>query len=180
MLGPYEIQSLIGSGGMGEVYRALDTRLQRSVAIKVLSNELTSSPVAMERFQREAQMASAFNHPGICTIYDVGTSSPPFIAMELLEGESLQHRLQRGAFDVPSVVTLGIALADGLEAAHSHGFIHRDIKPANVFLTPRGPKLLDFGLAKAHVTRIVRSLISIGRRTENGWSLPAASRQMTS
>ena len=105
----------------------------------------------MARFQREAQTASAFNHPSICTIYDVGATPPQFIAMELLEGESLHHRLLRGRVDVQSLVAIGIATAEGLEAAHSHGFVHRDIKPANIFLTPRGPKILDFGLAKAHV-----------------------------
>ena len=132
---------------MGEVYRATDTRLQRRVAIKILPEQFASSSAAIERFQREARTASALNHPNICTIYDVG-SQPPFIAMELLEGESLHQRLQRGPVDVPSLVAIAIATAEGLEAAHHHGFIHRDIKPANIFLTPRGPKLLDFGLAK--------------------------------
>jgi Tol biopolymer transport system component len=150
-LGPYEIQWLIGRGGMGEVYRATDTRLHRPVAIKVLPEELTSSAAAMERLQREAQTASVLNHPNICTIYDVGITNPPFIAMELLEGESLQHRLLRGPLDAQSLVDIAIATVEGLDAAHSHGFIHRDIKPANIFLTPHGPKLLDFGLAKAHV-----------------------------
>jgi eukaryotic-like serine/threonine-protein kinase len=149
-LGPYEIESLIGIGGMGEVYRATDTRLPRRVAIKVLGEELTSSAAAMERFQREARTASVLNHPNICTIYDVG-SDPLFIAMELLEGESLQHRLQRGPMDAESLVPVAIAIAEGLDSAHTHGFIHRDIKPANIFLTPHGPKLLDFGVAKAHV-----------------------------
>jgi eukaryotic-like serine/threonine-protein kinase len=149
-LGPYEIQWLIGRGGMGEVYRATDTRLHRPVAIKVLPEELTSSASALERLQREAQTASILNHPNICTIYDVGVTNPPFIAMELLEGESLQHRLLRGPLDSHSLLDIAIAIADGLDAAHGHGFIHRDIKPANIFLTSHGPKLLDFGLAKAH------------------------------
>ena len=149
-LGPYEIQWLIGRGGMGEVYRAIDTRLHRPVAIKVLPEELTSSASALERLQREAQTASILNHPNICTIYDVGVTNPPFIAMELLEGESLQHRLLRGPLDSHSLLDIAIATADGLDAAHGHGFIHRDIKPANIFLTSHGPKLLDFGLAKAH------------------------------
>ena len=151
-LGPYEIQRLIGRGGMGEVYQATDTRLHRPVAIKVLAERLTSSIPAMERLQREARTASILNHPNICTIYDVGVTTPSFIAMELLEGESLQQRLRRGPLDVHALLDIAIATADGLAAAHSHGFIHRDVKPANIFLTAHGPKLLDFGLAKPHVS----------------------------
>ncbi len=146
-LGPYEIVSQLGAGGMGEVYRAIDTRLDRVVAIKVLPDGLTTSPQALERFQREARAASALNHPNICTIYDVGTD-PPFIAMELLEGETLQQRLRSGPLDVPALVDIACAVADALEAAHARGIVHRDIKPANILLTARGPKILDFGLAK--------------------------------
>jgi eukaryotic-like serine/threonine-protein kinase len=147
-LGPYEIVAPLGSGGMGEVYRANYTRLDRPVALKVLPGGPGDSPEALERFRREARAASALNHPNICTIYDVG-SDPPFIAMELLEGETLQQRLTRGALPAGSVVDIALALADALDAAHRKAIVHRDIKPANVFLTERGPKVLDFGLAKA-------------------------------
>src|SRR5262245_4130638 len=147
LLGPYEIQSALGAGGMGEVYRARDTRLERVVAIKVLPDAFTASPQTLERFQREARAASALNHPNICTIYDVG-SDPPFIAMELLEGETLQQQIRRGPLHGAAFVDIALAVAGALQAAHSKGIVHRDIKPANIVLTPHGPKVLDFGLAK--------------------------------
>ena len=112
------------------------------------ASQLASNDQAVERFRREARAASALNHPHICTVFDVG-ADPPYLAMELLEGETLQQRLARGAFDLPAAVDIALALADALDAAHAKGVVHRDIKPANIFLTPRGPKVLDFGLAKA-------------------------------
>ena len=147
-LGPYEVLSALGAGGMGEVYRARDTRLERDVAVKVLSDALLTAPGALERFQREARAASALNHPNICTIFDVG-SDPPFLAMELLEGETLQQRLARGALEPSGAIDCALAVADALNTAHTKGIVHRDIKPANIFMTARGPKVLDFGLAKS-------------------------------
>ena len=150
-LGPYEIVSAVGAGGMGEVYRARDTRLEREVAVKVLSRDLTSSQIARERFQREARTIAALHHPHICAIYDVGETPEhqAFIVMEFLQGETLEVRLRKGPIEIPALLETAIALADALAAAHTAGIIHRDIKPANVFLTAWGPKLLDFGVAKS-------------------------------
>jgi eukaryotic-like serine/threonine-protein kinase len=150
-LGPYEILAPLGSGGMGQVYRARDTRLDRVVAVKVLPSD-AASPHAFERFEREAKAIAALNHPGICAIYDVGTAPVPFLVMELLDGETLHQRLARGSMDTHAVVDTGLALADALSAAHAKGILHRDLKPANIIVTPRGPKILDFGLALATET----------------------------
>ena len=146
-LGPYEILAPLGSGGMGEVYIARDTRLDRQVAVKVLPAG-SASTQALERFEREAKAIAALNHPGICAVYDVGTSPVPFLVMELLDGETLHQRLARARRDVPALLEIGLTLADALASAHAKGIIHRDLKPANIVLTPRGPKILDFGLAR--------------------------------
>ena len=150
-LGPYEILRPLGSGGMGEVYEARDTRLDRTVAVKVLPVDLAGDPAARARFDREARAIAALNHPNICALHDVGhDEGRDYLVMERLEGETLQQRLVRGPLDVDQILTFGIALADALDAAHARGLIHRDLKPANIFVTTRAiPKILDFGLAKS-------------------------------
>ena len=148
--GPYEIVGAVGAGGMGEVYRARDTRLHRDVAVKVLPAALTGEAAARERFLREARAAASLSHPNICTLHDVGETGDGrvFLVMELLHGESAQQRAAQGPLEVAVLVDTGIALADALETAHTAGIVHRDIKPANVVLTARGPKILDFGVAQ--------------------------------
>src|SRR5271169_1926782 len=148
-LGPYEIQSPLGAGGMGEVYRATDTRLDRTVAIKVLASHLSSSPELKQRMEREARAISSLNHPHICHLYDIGSQDgTDYLVMEFLEGETLAERLRKGALPLNEILKIGIAIAEALAVAHRQGIVHRDLKPGNIMLTQGGAKLMDFGLAK--------------------------------
>src|SRR5262245_8851370 len=154
-LGPYEVLDAVAAGGMGEVYRARDTRLDRAVAIKVLPSQFAADPHFRERFDREARAISALDHPNICTLYDVGEQDGiSFLVMQYLEGDSLADRLGRGAVPIPEALTIAIQVADALDRAHRAGLTHRDLKPGNIFLvrsrrsSAPTAKLLDFGLAK--------------------------------
>jgi serine/threonine protein kinase/Tol biopolymer transport system component len=148
-LGPYEIQSPLGAGGMGEVYRAMDTRLDRSVAIKVLASHLSSSPELKQRMEREARAISALNHAHICSLYDIGSQNgTDFLVMEFLDGETLAERLRKGPIALNELAKIGLEIAEALAVAHRASIVHRDLKPGNVMLTKSGAKLMDFGLAK--------------------------------
>src|SRR5580704_18067514 len=151
-LGPYEIQLPLGAGGMGEVYRARDTRLDRIVAIKILPSHLSENAEARQRFEREARTISSLNHPNVCTLHDVGHQDGiDYLVMEYLEGETLADRLRKGPMPVEQVLKYAIEICEGLEKAHRSGVVHRDLKPGNIMLTKTGAKLMDFGLAKTSV-----------------------------
>jgi len=148
-LGPYEILDALGAGGMGEVYRARDTRLERTVAIKILPQQLSNDPIRKQRFEREAKTISNLNHPHICTLHDIGSQDGvDYLVMECVEGETLAKRLEKGPLALEQVLKYGAQVADALDKAHRSGVVHRDLKPGNIMLTPTGAKLLDFGLAK--------------------------------
>jgi len=181
-LGPYEIQSPLGAGGMGEVYRAKDTRLDRPVAIKVLPSHLSSDPELKQRMEREAKAISALQHANICTLYDIGThDGTDFLVMEYLEGQTLAERLVKGALPVEQVLKIGTEIAQALEKAHQHGIVHRDLKPANIMLTKAGAKLMDFGLAKPEVAIASRAIgpFTPSTPTMNLASLTAAASPLT-
>jgi serine/threonine protein kinase len=161
-LGPYLIEAALGAGGMGEVYRARDTRLDRLVAIKVLPQDGARRADLRERFEREARAVSNLNHPHICALFDVGQEGErAFIVMEYLEGETLAARLDRGAMPVEELLRTAIQIAGALDAAHQRGFVHRDLKPANVMLTKAGAKLLDFGLAKSMGSDAAATMLTV-------------------
>ncbi|MDQ6707708.1 MAG: serine/threonine protein kinase, partial [Acidobacteriota bacterium] len=165
-LGPYEIVSALGAGGMGEVYKARDTRLDRTVAVKICTGHFT------DRFEREARAISSLNHPNICALYDVGREDGiDFLVMEHLEGESLEARLRKGPLPLPEALQIAIQIADALDTAHRQGVVHRDLKPGNVMLTRGGAKLLDFGLAK--ITEMP------GAASGNRSSLPTVAQSLT-
>jgi eukaryotic-like serine/threonine-protein kinase len=172
-LGPYEIQSPLGAGGMGEVYLARDTRLERTVAVKILPAHFSSDPQARQRFEREAKTISKLNHPHICILYDIGSDSGvTYLVMERVEGETLASRLQRGPLQLQQALKYGSEIADALDKAHRCGVVHRDLKPENIMLTPTGSKLLDFGLAKPTAAIVTAATITAAaanpRVTEQG------------
>ena len=165
-LGPYEIVAAIGSGGMGEVYRALDTRLDRVVAIKILPEHISGKPQARERFEREARAVSSLNHPHICTLHDIGHQDGiDYLVMEYLEGETLAYRLKKGPLPTEQLLQYAIQITDALDTAHRHGVIHRDLKPGNIMLTKAGAKLLDFGLAKVRAAGAVAGTTALPTET---------------
>src|SRR5438309_3535411 len=172
-IGPYEVLAPLGAGGMGEVYRARDTRLGRDVAIKILPKEMSADPIRKQRFDREAKTISSLNHPHICVLHDVGSQDGvDYLVMECMEGETLEKRLEKGPLVLEQVLKYGAQIADALDKAHRGGVIHRDLKPGNIMLTPTGAKLLDFGLAKPAtplpITATVTATASASPVTEQG------------
>ena len=158
-LGPYEIQSAIGAGGMGEVYRARDTRLDRTVAVKVLPSHLSADVELKQRLDREAKAISGLQHPNICTLFDVGSQDGvDFLVMEFLEGQTLADRLKKGPLPLDQTLKIAIEIAEAIEKAHAQGITHRDLKPANIMLTKAGAKLMDFGLAKPEMAVAGRAI----------------------
>jgi len=168
-LGVYEIVALIGAGGMGEVYRAKDTRLDRTVAIKVLPQQFAADPDARARFEREGRAISSLDHPHICALYDVGEhDGSTFLVMQYLDGETLEARLTTGPLPLPQATQIAIDIAGALDKAHRAGIVHRDLKPGNIMLTKSGAKLLDFGLAKSAAPVIAMTSLSMLPTTPPG------------
>src|SRR5579864_913125 len=173
-LGPYEIIAPIGQGGMGEVYRARDTRLDRLVAVKTVRSDLAQSQEARERFEREARTISRLSHRHICALYDVGHAEGiEYLVMELLEGETLAKMIAKGPLPIAKALGLGVEIAGALSAAHRQGIVHRDLKPSNLMVTKDGVKLLDFGLAKAIEAPLGRSGLDPDEATTGGGPLTA-------
>jgi len=167
-LGPYEILSAIGAGGMGEVYRARDTRLERIVAVKILPDHLSDRAELRERFERKARTIASLNHPHICTLHDIGQQDgTDFLVMEYLEGETLAERLKKGPLPLNQVLQSAIEIADALDKAHRKGITHRDLKPGNIMLTKSGTKLLDFGLAKLKASSTASPLSQLPTANDN-------------
>src|SRR6201981_93248 len=161
-LGPYEIVSPLGAGGMGDVYRAKDTRLERTVAIKILPAQFSAMPFRKHRFDREAKTISSLNTPPICVLYDIGhQGGTDYLVMECVEGETLAKRLEKGPLPLEQVLKYGAQIADALDKAHRGGVVHRDLKPGNIMLTATGTKLLDFGLAKPSVTLATAATLTV-------------------
>ena len=170
-LGAYEVTAQIGSGGMGEVYKGRDTRLDRTVAIKILASDIADDASLRARFEREARAVAALDHPHICGIYDVGEANGThFLVMPYLDGQTLAARLEKGALPLDQALKIATEIADALDKAHRQGIVHRDLKPANIMLTKAGSKLLDFGLAKL---KTPTGPISMSGMTRLGTAAPA-------